>query len=215
MKASWTEVVEAVNHMQVRERRLLCFTVVAVIVFLQVIILWEPIFKSGQKSYQENANIKNQIKAAKDTISILKQRVKIDVNAHQKIQITNLKKRLTDQQRQIESLTSALITPKNMGQVFTGLLQESSLSIEKISNLDAIPVKIAGQKEETNLLFQHGLSLELKGQYMNALKYLVSLEEHDWQLYWDELQFSSDNYPQGILTINVHTLSTSDSLLDL
>ncbi len=215
MQVSWAEIVEAVNHMQVRERRLLCCTVVAVTALLQVLILWEPIYKSGQKSYQENTNIINKIKAAKDTIEVLKQRVKVDVNAHQKNQITNLKQRLTDQQRQIESLTSALITPKNMGKVFTGLLQESSLSIEKISNLDATPVKIEGQKEETNLLFQHGLSLELRGQYMNALKYLVSLEEHDWQLYWDELQFSSDHYPQGILTIDVHTLSTSDSLLDL
>ncbi len=215
MKVSWTDIEEAVNHMQVRERRLLCITVVAVTVFLQVLMLWQPIYESGHKTYQENSAIKNQIKAAKDTIVLLKERVKVDVNAHQKNQVSNLKQRLSDQQSQIESLTSALITPKNMGQVFTGLLQETTLSIEKISNVDATPVKIAGQKEETNLLFQHGLSLELKGQYMNALKYLVSLEEHDWQLYWDELQFSSEHYPQGVLKIDVHTLSTSDSLLDL
>jgi MSHA biogenesis protein MshJ len=102
-----------------------------------------------------------------------------------------------------------------MGKVFTGLLQENALSLEKISNLDAKPVNIEGQLEETNLLYEHGLSLELKGQYMNALKYLQSLESQDWQLYWDELKFSSNTYPNGTLAIKVHTLSTSDSLLDL
>jgi MSHA biogenesis protein MshJ len=215
VKVSWTKVEEVVNHMHMRERRMLCITVVAVTAFIQVLMLWDPIYKSGLKAYQENIGISQQIKEAKDTIKRLKERAAVDVNAHQKNQIKKFKERLTIQQHQIESLTSALISPKNMGKVFTGLLQENTLSLEKISNLDAKPVNIEGQVEETNLLYEHGLSLELKGQYMNALKYLQSLESQDWQLYWDELKFSSNTYPNGTLTIEVHTLSTSDSLLDL
>jgi len=215
LKVSWAEIEEAINNMQVRERRLLCITVVAVTVSLQMLVLWQPLYKSAHNIYQENIAIKAKIKDAKSTITILKERTKVDPNIHQKNEIIILKQRLTGQQRQIESLTSALITPKKMGKVFTGLLQENTLTIEKISNLDAKPVKIEGQIEEVNLLFKHGLSLELKGQYMNALKYIQSLEEQDWQLYWNELQFTSHSYPQGTLTIDVHTLSTSDSLLDL
>jgi MSHA biogenesis protein MshJ len=215
VKISWTKVEEAVNHMQIRERRMLCLTVVAVTVFVQVLMLWDPIYKSGRKAYQENIGISEQIKDAKITIIRIKERASVDVNAHQKNQIKKIKERLTIQQHQIEGLTSALISPKNMGKVFTGLLQDNALSLEKISNLDAKPVNIDGQLEEINLLYEHGLSLELKGQYINALKYLQSLESQDWQLYWDELQFSSNTYPNGTLTIEVHTLSTSDSLLDL
>ena len=194
---------------------MLCITVVAVTLFLVAMLAWEPLYLAWYKSYQSNATTLGQIGGADLSIISLKAQASLDVNAHYKQQISALKKRLFTQQQQIESLTTALITPKNMGRVFTGLLQENGLNINKISNLDALPVNIEGQLEETNLLYQHGLSLELQGRYINALEYIQSIEAQDWQLYWDELKCSSQNYPQGILTIEVHTLSTSDSLLDL
>jgi len=198
-----------------RERRLLCITVVVVILFVAAMLVWEPLYQSWLKTYQANATTLAQISSAQTSIATLEARSNLDVNAQYKQQISALKDKLSNQQTQIESLTSALITPKNMGRVFTGLLQENALNINKISNLDAVSVNIEGQLEETNLLYQHGLSLELNGQFMNALKYIQGIEAQDWQLYWDELTFITDNYPQGTLAIEVHTLSTSDSLLDL
>jgi len=215
LKASWSEIHDTINHLQVRERRLLCITVVAVILFVAAMLVWEPLYQAWLKSYQENATTLGQISSAKTSIATLEARANLDVNAQSKQQISALKDKLSHQQQQIESLTSALITPKNMGRVFTGLLQENALNINKISNLDAVSVNIEGQIEETNLLYQHGLSLELNGQFMNALKYIQGIEAQDWQLYWDELVFTTDHYPQGTLNIDVHTLSTSDSLLDL
>ncbi len=215
LKVSWDEIQERINHLQIRERRLLCITVVVVILFLLALITWDPLYQAWVKDYQANATTQRQISGAQTTIDTLKGRANLDVNAQSKQQINSLKKRLADQQQQIQGLTSALITPKNMGQVFTGLLRENALIINKISNLDAVAVKIEGQLEETNLLYQHGLSLELSGQFMKALRYIQSVEEQDWQLYWDELKFTTEHYPQGTLKVEVHTLSTSDSLLDL
>jgi len=215
LKTSWSEIHDTINHLQVRERRLLCITVVVVILFVVAMLVWEPLYQAWLKTYQENATTLAQISSAQTSIATLEARANLDVNAQSKQQINALKDKLSNQQQQIESLTSALITPKNMGRVFTGLLQENALNINKISNLDAVSVNIEGQLEETNLLYQHGLSLELNGQFMNALKYIQGIEAQDWQLYWDELTFTTDHYPQGTLIIDVHTLSTSDSLLDL
>jgi len=215
LKASWSEIQGTINQLKMRERRLLCITVVVVILFAAAMLVWEPLYQAWLKTYQENATTLAQISTAQTSIATLEARSNLDVNAQYKQQISALKDKLSNQQTQIESLTSALITPKNMGRVFTGLLQENALNINKISNLDAVSVNIEGQLEETNLLYQHGLSLELNGQFMNALKYIQGIEAQDWQLYWDELTFVSEHYPQGTLAIEVHTLSTSDSLLDL
>ena len=215
MKASWSEIQDTINQLKMRERRLLCITVVVVILFAAAMLVWEPLYQAWLKTYQENATTLAQISSAQTSIATLEARSNLDVNAQYKQQISALKDKLSNQQTQIESLTSALITPKNMGRVFTGLLQENALNINKISNLDAVSVNIEGQIEETNLLYQHSLSLELNGQFMNALKYIQGIEAQDWQLYWDELTFTTDHYPQGTLIIDVHTLSTSDSLLDL
>jgi len=50
---------------------------------------------------------------------------------------------------------------------------------------------------------------------LDTLKYLQELERQDWQLYWDELTFKTEAYPQGAVTIEVHTLSTSEEVLGL
>ncbi len=215
MKASWGDIQEHVNHLKGRERRLLCITVVVLVLSVFAFLLWDPLYQAWLKDFKANAQAIRQVNSAQASIASLKERMNIDVNAHYKKQIKALKVQLEQQQQKIESLTSALITPKNMGQVFTGLLQESALTVNKISNLDAQAVKIEGQQEETKLLFQHGLSLELRGQFSSVLTYIQELEIQDWQLYWDELNFSTNNYPQGTLTVEVHTLSTSDSVLDL
>ncbi len=215
MKTSWADIQDHVNHLKSSERRLLCITVVALILAVFAFLLWDPLYQAWLKDFKANSQSIRQVSSAQASIVSLKKRMNIDVNAHYKTQIKAFRVQIEQQQQKIESLTSALIPPKNMGKVFAGLLQESALSVSKISNLDAQVVKIQGQQEETNLLYQHGLSLELEGRFDSALKYILEIEMQDWQLYWDELSFSTNNYPQGTLVVEVHTLSTSDSVMDL
>ena len=204
-----------INALRIRERRLMALTLVSVILMLAMTVLWQPIFKSILKNYQSNQSSFNTIQTIKLEIQGYKKRLGIDVNAPYKEQVKNLKQQIKDQDKKVVNLTSALITPRNMGQVFTGLLKVNDVYMNKISNLDAEVININDQKEETNLLFKHGLSLELQGEYLKALKYVQEIEAQDWQLYWDELSFTTLSYPQGRLNIKVHTLSTSDSVLDL
>ena len=188
---------------------------VAVILTLIFLLAWQPLFFNITKSYQANQTAQKQVATIKSTIENYKKRVSLDANAPYKTQVKNLKKQIKQQDINVENLTSALITPRNMSKVFTGLLQNTEMNMNKISNLDALAISINDNKEETNLLFKHGLSLELEGQFLNALSYVQIIEQQDWQLYWDELSFSTLSYPEGRLKIEVHTLSTSDSLLDL
>ena len=215
MKKRWKNLQGSINALSLRERRLIAIATVAVILTLDFLLAWQPLFTNIAKSYQANQAAQKQVASIKNTINSYRNRVNLDVNAPYKTQVKNLKKQIKQQDTKVESLTSALITPRNMGKVFTGLLQNTEMNMNKISNLDALAISINDNQEETNLLYKHGLSLELEGQFLNALSYVQIIERQDWQLYWDELSFSTLNYPEGSLKIEVHTLSTSDSLLDL
>ncbi len=193
----------------------MAITLVTIILMLFVTVMWQPIFKRIVENYQTNQNSFDTIEMLKVEIEGFKKRLGMDVNAPYKKQVKSLKQQIKQQDKKVERLTSALITPRNMGQVFTGLLKVNDIYMNKISNLDAEVININSEKEETNLLFKHGLSLELQGEYLKALKYVQEIESQDWQLYWDELSFSTLTYPNGHLSIEVHTLSTSDSVLDL
>ena len=204
-----------VNALKIRERRLMAITLVTIILMLFVTVIWQPIFNRIIENYQTNQNSFSTINILKVEIEDLKKRIGLDVNAPYKEQVKSLKQQIRDQDKKVERLTSALIIPRNMGHVFTGLLKVNEISMNKISNVDAEIININSEKEETNLLFKHGLSLELQGEYIKALKYVQEIEAQDWQLYWDELSYSTLKYPKGHLSIEVHTLSTSDSVLDL
>lgn len=52
--------------------------------------------------------------------------------------------------------------------------------------------------------------LVLEGKYFAVMQYLKYLEALDWQLYWDKLNYTVDNYPQAIVTIEFYTLQPSD-----
>lgn len=156
-----------------------------------------------------------QADTAKNAIEVLKRNAIQDVNKPYEEKIAALHVRLKKQQQKIDTITSALISPKNMPEVFSKLLNRNDLTLESVSNDDAEPVNISTNEKEDSLLFKHGLLLEMKGQFLSGLSYIKQMEKQDWQLYWDELTYTSEKYPQGVLTLKIHTLSTSDSVLEL
>ena len=48
---------------------------------------------------------------------------------------------------------------------------------------------------------------------MDAIAYFDSLGKLPWQFYWDDLQYEVDQYPNAIITLEVHTISMSEELL--
>ena len=215
MSRSWKKSLIAINDLHLRERRLLAITCVSVIVIVFLFASWIPLAEAVAKKVKAHEVAQTKIDGSKAAIVALEQRAKTDVNAPYRQQIERLRDQIDDQENTIDGLTSALINPKNMRRVFRELLQENHLSIVKVKNDDAVTIKIDDEKEENHLLFKHGLSLEMRGQFLNTLKYIQELEKQDWQLYWDELEFTTLSYPNGKLEIKVHTLSTSEHVLGL
>ena len=56
-------------------------------------------------------------------------------------------------------------------------------------------------------LYQHGLSLELTGNYLDAYAYLRDLESLPWGLRWDRVSFEVTEHPIGTLVLRLHTVS--------
>lgn len=168
-----------------------------------------------QASANSSGQLIQQADLAQAAIASLKENAVRNVNKPYKEKITALHARLKKQQHKIDTITSALISPKNMPEVFSKLLNRNDLTLESVSNQDAEAVNISTNAQEDSLLFKHGLLLEMKGQFLSGLNYIKQMEKQDWQLYWDELNYVTKKYPQGVLTLKVHTLSTSDSVLEL
>jgi len=214
-KSIWKNFRKAFNALALRERKLVCMTSCIIVFSLFATLYWTPVFASWKKSMAANNLASQKIEQSSNEIEAIQYRSKMDPNKPFLSKLGRVKSKVTEQQKKIESITAALINPENMNQVFGTLLSDTELQINKIQNESAESVAIKEQDSPDNLLYKHALNLELKGTFKGSLKYLKRIEGESWRLYWDELIFKTSIYPQGILTLNVHTLSTSDHVLGL
>lgn len=202
-----------IDELTLRERRFIALALSSVILAMFALILWNPLWAEYRRMNKENDQHQIQIETSQNSIHALELRTKRDVNAPYKAKLKKLILQEQEQRERINGITSALIQPERMNEVFSGLLINSPLSFESIKNLPAEKIKINEQDQQA--LFKHGLKMRLQGKYMNALKYLQNIEAQNWQLYWDELEFSTIDYPIGVLRLKVHTISTSNKVLGL
>ena len=215
MKSYWNKFQLAFNGLELRERKLVMLTSIILLLALLVALLWLPLLQAWQKNSARLNQMQKGVTSAQQAIVQLKENAIRNVNKPYEQKAHDLTVVIATQQQKIDTITSALINPKNMPKVFSKLLNQNELRLEAINNEDAKPVNISKNEQEEPLLFKHGLSLEMKGQFYSSLSYVQHLEQQDWQLYWDELSFTTLNYPNGLLELKVHTLSTSDSVLGL
>lgn len=215
MKTFWKALNHRINGLSLRERRLIALTSSCVVIAFYIMSIWLPLWNSIQLSMHENTKIEIDIETSKKNIAILEERSKVDVNLPYREKLIALKEQASEQQEKINNITNALIQPEKMNMVFQGLLEKSKLQFESIKNGSPKSIEINQDKNSNQVLYEHSLFLEMKGQYIHGLEYIQSIEKQDWQLYWDEIEFKTLRYPQGLLILKVHTLSTSDKVLGL
>jgi MSHA biogenesis protein MshJ len=215
VKRNWKKFKKIFNQLKIRERQLIisssCITIIAIF-FMAV---WNPIYQQWVEATIELDNIKQNISMSRVDIETIKKNSKFDANQPYRDEIAEYREKIDKQQKKIENMTAALISPKNMNTVFSALLQNQELEINKINNKKSEPIVIKGESKSESLLFKHAITLEMTGTFSGSKKYLNRIENQDWNLYWNELKFTTTRYPQGILTLNVHTLSTSDYVFGL
>jgi MSHA biogenesis protein MshJ len=60
-------------------------------------------------------------------------------------------------------------------------------------------------------IYQHGLTLRLKGRYFEVVNYLHTLENLPWHFYWQHFEYKVGTYPEAEVTVTVYTLSNRES----
>lgn len=71
-----------------------------------------------------------------------------------------------------------------------------------VENTDPFLKKLESQ---TNV-YKHGVRLELQGQFLDVLNYMIALEKMDWKVYWKSFQYKAENYPVGKASFVIETL---------
>lgn len=213
IQVRWTSLLKAINRLAPRERLLIIITTQVLLVMLFYLVITGPLLKLNQGAAKKLQDEKSQISDLLQQSEALKEAAAHDPNLALRDEIRAQQERLSEQQQQISGITQSLIKPQVMGDVLGGLVQGKSLRLQQLRNAPVSVVQVPGQEPGINLLFRHDLSLTLQGSFNAALSYIESIEQQPWQLFWQSMSLRTDQYPEGTLQLQVHTLSTSENVL--
>lgn len=213
LQVRWTRLLKAINRLAPRERLLIIITIQVLLVLLFYLVITGPLLKLNQRDAKKLQDEKSQISALLQQSEALQDAAAHDPNLALRDEIRAQQERLSEQQQQISGITQSLIKPQVMGDVLAGLVQGNSLRLQQLRNAPVNVVQVPGQEPGINLLFRHDLSLTLQGSFNATLSYIESIEQQPWQLFWQSMSLRTDQYPEGTLQLQVHTLSTSENVL--
>lgn len=84
---------------------------------------------------------------------------------------------------------------------------ELSLESLKVYPAELIKEKGAAADEFTNIFEKNVISLSLKGNYSSVFDYLKEIESLQWNVFWQDVKYQVDQYPEATVTIHLYTLS--------
>lgn len=88
------------------------------------------------------------------------------------------------------------------------LSANQSLSLESLKVYPAEIIKKEERSGDVKDAFEKNvISLTLKGSYTSVFDYLKKIEALEWSVFWQDVKYQVDQYPQAIVTIHLYTLS--------
>ena len=114
----------------------------------------------------------------------------------------------------IEELAGNLVTPNSMTRLLTSMLSaQAGLKLARVENLAPETARAVGSDNTAAPVYKHRLIIELEGDYLSLIAYLVRLENFPERFFWDRLTFIQTEWPVARISLQLHTLSTAEGFV--
>ncbi|EMP53979.1 MshA biogenesis protein, MshJ-like protein [Marinobacter santoriniensis NKSG1] len=224
LKHLYRQGADRFDERPVRERTLMTFTAIVVVLFLVWILILEPQYRvrDGLREQLDAAgNQQDQLLAQQQT---LEQTLSRDPSEALRKTLAQRRQRLDDLNRQIGETADRLIAPQAMVALLRQILSaQDDLVLESLELKTPEPVfaesapsdNAKNDSESDPLLYAHQVELRITGSYPAVLAYLKKLESLDDRLGWVRLEYTAGDWPKGEAVIDVRTLSLDKAWLGI
>lgn len=216
VKARLQELGNKLDALSLRERCILLAVGLVAMLGIYDYLALTPYLDQRKENQRLVAQYANEMAEVEANITAIVKKLEADPNVILKERIAKREKYIRQLVDEIGASTENLIAPKKMSQVLGYLLsRQSGMAVKSVRNIPAEPIafKVSDEEEPEVLMYRHRLKLELEGTYFQVAGYLRMIEGLQERLYWDDMSFVIKDYPTGLLTLDVHTLSMSKELI--
>lgn len=201
------------NELSIRERALVSAGVLGITWAIWFFVVNQHLTDSRAFAEREVQMLNSEIAAQKEMRQDLERLAQQDPNEPINKDITTIRSEIATMQGRLESSLSQFIPPQAMTLVLRDVMADHKNL--KLTLLNRLPARQLLPDDETSNLYLHPMQLELEGEYLEVLDYVASLENGDWQFNWQNFEFKTQGYPNGVATIEIETLSKDKHWLGL
>ncbi len=198
---------ERFDALTLRERALVALGVLAVLISAWRVFAFAPLDARSTQLRRQLDSTHARIAALDAQAESLVQRQGADPDAGPRARLRALQTQLTEVDGALRERMRGLIDPVQMAAVLEQVLtRKTDLRLVQVHSKPAQPLLSAAKGAEPGA-WRHTVVLELRGSYLDTVRYLRALQALPWDFYWDGVSLQVERYPQATITITVHTLS--------
>lgn len=224
LSASWRRLDNRFLALSQRERLLVISMVLAIIAAAGEYLFFAPLREQIKAEKTQQASSQQQREQLENELAQLQAWYSSQEDAGQ---LNTVTADLQAIDAQIQQLSQRMVPPEQMSELLQQLLAREQgmqvVALEKLP-LEQPVLETAGAAAEPATavakpadnsahLYRHRLRLSLRGSYFDSLRYLQAMEALPWTVYWDSLDYQVEQYPHGIMTIEIATLGQEEGWL--
>ena len=218
MSSYWEKFSVFINEKTLRERALIMLVMVVLVYGLCDLLFMGALLDFSSRQSSQLASLQQSNSDAQREIENLMALLSGSREATRR-ERQQLSDKLTKIDAELSSAASGFVPATLMPKVLEEMLIATrQLTLIKLENIPVEMVAgnsdpdVAGDEDSTQL-YRHGVEMQLQGGYLATLEYLKQLEQLQWRFQWQALQFEVDEYPTGMVTLEVYTYSTEKDWL--
>ena len=224
MMRYWKTFDSWIDARNTRERALMFFSAIAVAAVLLDAVLVEPTLAERKRILlATQANQAEIGKLAAQAQALVRARA-VDPDAALKTRLAELQGRISQLQGQLDAQGAELVSPEKMAAVLEKILASSPrLQFVEVKVLPRTTVSLgeepakpqAAQPKDAkpdpahapNEIYRHGVEVTMRGNYLDLVAYLKTIESQPVRMFWDKVNLSVTEYPTITMRVLVYTIS--------
>ncbi|MCE3604119.1 hypothetical protein LXA47_10940 [Massilia sp. P8910] len=236
MKARLLKLQLKIDAMSVRERAMVFGATVGVIVFIMFAMLFDPLFARQKTLRSQISQQQNNMQGIDAEITAMVQAHAIDPDLASKARLAALKASSATLSASLRTAHNSLVAPERIAPLLEAILKANGrLRLVALKSLPvtaygsgfepdprpadapatdsaspgASPSASPGAPpgEPSRAIYQHGVEVTVRGNYLDMINYMDALEAMPTQLFWGKAQLEVDSYPEARLSLTLYTLS--------
>ena len=214
-----------IDALSLRERAVVFLALLFALFLMANNVVFSSLRQEQQRLSREVTSKLDELHNISDQTQELRAKLAQNPEVLAQANIVDLRRRLAVEESSVANIVRGLVSPRDMSRLVQQILSKNqALQVVRVENLPAEPLEedrpaanatgVAATRKPTPV-YKHGMRIELRGRYLDIVRYLRALEAMPSKVFWGEVRFASDEYPYSRVTLVIYTISLNKAWLEV